>query len=124
MTITAENTTFEGLKAQVAKTMAKRRKPQDMDADALIERMKYMESTLVPYIGKKATTDWVFNGFDIDVDENAASTLPITASLKFNHKTLSGFDEAQAWGQSGSEECFEWLQGLGFPVFEVDLTME
>lgn len=106
------------------KFLAGAREDEHMDPELMIARIEQWEDMLLPFIAKEVVEGWIFNGFSFQANKDAVSILPVNATMRFNHKSRGSLGETIEWGQSGFKDCRRWLQEQGFPVFEVDLTME
>lgn len=69
-------------------------------------------------------TGWRLEGWKVEADTNAIALYPITAHLYFRHHKLSGHDAAVAWAETASEECFTWLEKIGFPFADAGVSLD
>lgn len=111
------------MEADMAALYASWRKESQSDPKTVLAKIEEVEALLKPHLGKEVITGWRLEGWSVQPKADAPALWPIEATLHLRHKKAVGHEAAVVWGLTGSDEAMGWLEELGFPLGEVELTL-
>lgn len=113
---------LEQMKSDMAALYAGWRQDEERKPEAVLAKIEQTEELLKPFMGKEVIPGWKLEGWSVQPKADAIGLWPIEATVHLRHRRVVGHEAAILWGETGSDAAMEWLEEIGFPLGEVELS--